>query len=32
MPRSLRGAWRGVARVRGDIVYVDWSSEFEAGD
>jgi prevent-host-death family protein len=28
--RSLRGAWKGMVRVRGDIVHVDWSSEFEA--
>ncbi|MBE7480962.1 MAG: type II toxin-antitoxin system Phd/YefM family antitoxin [Polyangiaceae bacterium] len=27
---SLRGAWRGVARVRGDIVHVDWTADFEA--
>jgi len=28
--QSLRGAWKGRARVHGDIVHVDWSSEFEA--
>jgi len=28
--RTLRGAWKGMARIRGDIVHVDWSSEFEA--
>lgn len=28
--RSLRGAWKGMARIRGDIVHVDWSAEFEA--
>jgi prevent-host-death family protein len=28
--RSLRGAWKGMVRIRGDIVHVDWSSEFEA--
>jgi len=28
--RSLRGAWKGLARIRGDIVHVDWSSDFEA--
>ena len=27
---SLRGAWKGMVRIRGDIVRVDWSSEFEA--
>lgn len=27
---SLRGAWKGMARIHGDIVRVDWSSEFEA--
>lgn len=27
---SLRGAWKGKARICGDIVHVDWSSEFEA--
>lgn len=27
---SLRGAWKGMVRVRGDIVQVDWSSDFEA--
>jgi prevent-host-death family protein len=27
---SLRGAWKGMARIHGDIVQVDWSSEFEA--
>ena len=26
---SLRGAWKGMARIHGDIVHVDWSSEFE---
>ena len=26
---SLRGAWKGKARLHGDIVHVDWSSEFE---
>ena len=28
--RSLRGAWKGMARIRGDIVHVDWSADFEA--
>ena len=28
--RSLRGAWKGMARIRGDIVHVDWTAEFEA--
>ena len=28
--RSLRGAWKGMVRVTGDIVQVDWSSDFEA--
>lgn len=28
--RSLGGLWKGMARVRGDIVHVDWSSDFEA--
>lgn len=28
--RSLRGAWKGMARIHGDIVHVDWSAEFEA--
>jgi prevent-host-death family protein len=28
--RSLRGAWQGMARIRGDIVHVDWSADFEA--
>ncbi len=27
---TLRGAWKGLARVRGDIVHVDWTAEFEA--
>ncbi len=27
--RSLRGAWKGMVQIRGDIVRVDWSSEFE---
>lgn len=27
---SLRGAWKGMVQVRGDIVKVDWSSDFEA--
>ena len=27
---SLRGAWKGSARLRGDIVHVDWSAEFGA--
>ena len=27
---SLRGAWKGMLRVQGDIVHIDWSSEFEA--
>ena len=27
---SLRGAWKGSARVRGDIVHLDWSAEFDA--
>jgi prevent-host-death family protein len=27
---SLRGAWKGMVKVRGDIVKLDWSSEFEA--
>ena len=27
---SLRGAWKGMVHIRGDIVRVDWSSEFEA--
>jgi prevent-host-death family protein len=27
---SLRGAWKRAVRVRGDIVQVDWASEFEA--
>ena len=27
---SLRGAWKGMVRIRGDIVHVDWSSDFEA--
>jgi prevent-host-death family protein len=28
--RTLRGAWKEMVRIRGDIVQVDWSSEFEA--
>lgn len=28
--KSLRGAWKGMVRIRGDIVQVDWSSDFEA--
>lgn len=28
--RSLRGTWKGLARIRGDIVHVDWSADFEA--
>jgi len=27
---SSRGAWRGLARINGDIVHVDWSDDFEA--
>jgi prevent-host-death family protein len=27
---SLRGAWKGMCRIHGDIVRVDWSSEFES--
>ena len=27
---SLRGAWKDLVRVRGDIVAVDWTSVFEA--
>lgn len=27
---SLRGAWQGLAKVKGDIVHVDWTDEFEA--
>jgi prevent-host-death family protein len=27
---SLRGAWKGMVKVRGDIVRGDWSSDFEA--
>jgi prevent-host-death family protein len=27
---SLRGAWKNMVRIRGDIVQVDWSSDFEA--
>jgi prevent-host-death family protein len=27
---TLRGAWKGMARISGDIVQVDWSSDFEA--
>ncbi len=27
---TLRGAWKGTAQIRGDIVNIDWSSEFEA--
>jgi prevent-host-death family protein len=27
---SLRGAWKGMARIRGDIVRIDWFSEFES--
>jgi prevent-host-death family protein len=27
---SLRGAWKGMVEIRGAIVQVDWSSEFEA--
>ena len=28
-PRSLRGAWKDLGRITGDIVYCDWSDEFE---
>ena len=28
--QSLRGAWKGMVRITGDIVQVDWSSDFEA--
>ena len=28
--RSLRGAWKGMVKIRGDIVQVDWSTDFEA--
>jgi prevent-host-death family protein len=27
--RSPRGAWKGLLNIRGDIVHVDWSEEFE---
>ena len=27
---SLRGAWKGMVQIHGDIVHVDWSSEFES--
>ena len=27
---SLRGAWKGMVKIRGDIVRVDWSPDFEA--
>lgn len=27
---SLRGAWKASASLRGDIVHVDWTSEFKA--
>jgi prevent-host-death family protein len=26
---SLRGAWKGMVQIRGDIVHVDWSLDFE---
>ena len=29
---TLRGAWKGFARIRGDIVHVDWTEEFGAGE
>jgi prevent-host-death family protein len=28
--RSPRGSWKGLVEVRGDIVTVDWTDEFEA--
>jgi prevent-host-death family protein len=28
--RTERGAWRGLVRVKGDIVHGDWSGDFEA--
>ena len=28
--KSLRGAWKGLVRVSGDIEPVDWSDDFEA--
>jgi prevent-host-death family protein len=28
--RSLRGAWKSMVQLRGDIVQFDWSSDFEA--
>lgn len=28
--KSLRGAWKSLAKVHGDIVRVDWTDEFEA--
>lgn len=27
---SLRGAWKGMVEIHGDIVHVDWTSEFES--
>lgn len=27
---SLRGVWKGMVRIGGDIVQTDWSSDFEA--
>jgi prevent-host-death family protein len=27
---SLRGAWKGMVEIHGDIVHVDWSPEFES--
>jgi prevent-host-death family protein len=29
-PHSLRGAWKGHARLNADIVQVDWTADFEA--
>ncbi len=26
---SLRGAWKGMVKIRGDIVRIGWPSEFE---
>jgi prevent-host-death family protein len=26
---ATRGAWKGLARIRGDIVHCDWSEDFD---
>lgn len=29
-PRATLGAWRGMVRLKGDVVHTDWSHDFDA--